>query len=105
MNTIQNTIQTVTVNGREVLDFSKNTPNQCAILPLSVVKRLATFLNDTNLDDIKRRMVRSIKADLTNDMQSYLNILQEEIDFHTTITALMEYKIVSEEPVTQNTYL
>ena len=92
MNTIQNTVQTVTVNGREVLDFSKNTPNQCAILPLSVVKRLATFLNDTNLDDIKRRMIRSINADLTNDMQSYLNILQEEIDFHNTVGAIADYE-------------
>ena len=37
-------------------------------------------------------MIRSINADLTNDMQSYLNILQEEIDFHNTVGAIADYE-------------
>lgn len=94
------------VNVQDIINFTPNTTNEVAIISIPVLKRLAQALSSTSLDSIKRNMSSDLRMNSEIDtMEKYLQVLQTEIDFHTTVTALMEYKTVSEEIVNENNYL
>lgn len=94
------------VNDQNIINFTPNTTSEVAIIAIPVLQRLAHALSSTSLDTIKRNMASDLRLNSEIDtMEKYLVLLQTEIDFHSTVTALMEYKAVSQEPTTQETYL
>jgi hypothetical protein len=94
------------MDNQEIINFTPNTTSEVAIIAIPVLQRLAQALSSTSLDSIKRNMSNDLRMNSEIDtMEKYLALLQTEIDFHTTVTALMEYKAVTEEPKTQDNYL
>jgi phage-related protein len=81
------------VSNQDIINFTPNTTNEVAIISIPVLQRLAQALSSTSLRSIKRDFREIISNDETNTMQEYLQLLQNEIDFHTTVTALMEYQL------------
>jgi len=85
----------VQVNGKEVLDFTPQSTSQAAIVPLSVIQRLAKLLGTANIREIKEEMRDKLSyghpADI-NTMEEYVSVLQEEINFHTTVNLLAMYE-------------
>ena len=102
---MQNLNSTSVIN-QDIINFTPNTTSEVAIIAIPVLQRLAQALYSTSLDSIKRNMASDLRMNSEIDsMEKYLQVLQTEIDFYTTVTALMEYKTVSEEPTTQDNYL
>lgn len=93
MNTQSNTtVNTVQVNGKEVLDFTPQSTSQSAIVPLSVIQKLASLLHNDSLTNIKREMIEVLDETSVNTMEKYVQILQDEVDFHTTVNLLNMYQ-------------
>jgi hypothetical protein len=102
---MQDLNQTSVIN-QDIINFTPNTTSEVAIIAIPVLQRLAQALSSTSLDSIKRHMSNDLRMNSEIDtMEKYLALLQTEIDFHTTVTALMEYKAVSIESTPQNNYL
>jgi len=104
MNTNQNTVPTVQVNGKEVLDFTPQSTSQAAIVPLSVIQRLAAMLDTSTLQSIKRDMRVKLQDNDIDTVEKYVTMLQEEIDFHTTVNLLTMYQPTVETPLTSEGY-
>ena len=87
-------ISTVIVNGKEVLDFTPQSTSQSAIVPLSVIQRLASLLGTESLESIKREMSRKLqdRDGNINSLEKYVQLLQNEIDFHNTVNLLTMYE-------------
>lgn len=102
---MQNLDSTPVIN-QDIINFTPNTTSEVAIIAIPVLQRLAQALSSTSLESIKRNMSSDLRLNSEIDtMEKYLKLLQTEIDFHTTVTALMEYKTVSEELIIQNNCL
>ena len=86
------------INNQEIINFTPNTTSERAIIAIPVLQKLAQALSSTSLDSIKRNMASDLRMNSEIDtMEKYLALLQTEIDFHTTLTTLMEYKAVAVE--------
>ena len=86
------------VNTQDIINFTPNTTNEVAIISIPVLQRLAQALSSTSLASIKREFRDKLSYNNDNGenidtMEKYLQLLQNEIDFHTTVTALMEYQL------------
>lgn len=86
------TVNTVQVNGKEVLDFSPQSTTQLVIVPLSVIQKLASLLDNSNLSEIIRTMRTKLGNHEVDTMEKYVQILQDEIDFHNTVNLLTMYQ-------------
>lgn len=93
MKTKSNTVNTVQVNGKEVLDFTPQYDSQSAIVSLSVIQRLAGLLPITPIHKIVEDMRDKLYILPDNHtIEDYLKLLQDELDFHTTINLLTMYE-------------
>jgi len=95
MNT--NSIPTVNVNGKDVLDFTPQSASQSAIVPLSVIQRLAALLGTSSLESIKRQLRDKLNYNnnegvAIDTIEKYVQLLQDEVDFHTTVNLLTMYQ-------------
>lgn len=90
MKTNVNTVPTVNVNGREVLDFTPDYTTQSAIVSLNVIQRLAGLLPVNTIENITKDL-RYELGNITN-INDYLKLLQDELDFHSTVNLLTMYE-------------
>jgi len=97
MKTPAPTVKTVQVNGKEVLDFTPQSTSQLAIVPLSVIQKLASLLDTQSLYGIKQEMAIVLNNSEINTIEQYVKVLQEEIDFHNTVNLLTSYEPQREE--------
>lgn len=97
-----NNLNSTPVANQDIINFTPNTKSEVAIIAIPVLQRLAETLSATSLETIKRNMANDLSSNPEIDtMKKYLQFLQTEIDFHTTVIALIEYKAASEEPTFQ----
>lgn len=97
-----NNLNSIPVINPDIINFTPNTTSEVAIVAIPVLQKLAQSLSTASLETIKRNMANDLSSNSEIDtMEKYLQVLQTEIDFITTVNALINCKIVAEEPVTQ----
>ena len=102
MNTNNPTIPTVNINGQEVPNFADvQSTTELAIVSLNVINKLAALLPQASLGTIKRELREQL--DGISTMEQYINVLQNEIDFHRTVNLIQSYEApVYQEAVAVN---
>jgi len=88
----QDQTTTVTVNGKEVINFVPDNNTQAAIVSLNVIRRLASLLPSGAFREIKQRMMADI--DDSDSIADYVKLLEDEVDFHRTVNLLTAYQQV-----------
>jgi len=91
----------INLNGAEmkVTNLSPQSERELAIVDLTVLQRLASYLPKADLYGIKNRLKNEI-SDVT-DMAGFVALLEEELAFHKTVnlitTVTMTEETTSEE--------
>ena len=89
-NNSENNVPMIEINGKLVPNFIQENNVEAAIVPLNTIKRLAQLLPISDLDNIKRELIEELR--ITNNLNDYIELLSDEINFHHTINLLVHYK-------------
>lgn len=81
-------------NGNKVIDFTPNNTRQSAIVDLSVLLQLVSYLPVASFARIREEMMARI--DNANNITEYVNVLAAELAFHQSVNLIQDY---TPEPV------
>jgi len=90
--TVSPTVKVIEVNDREILDFTSESTSELVIIPLSVAQKLADLLTNIDLDAVIIQLRNRLGDSDINTIEGYLQVLQEELDFHNTVNLLTTYE-------------
>jgi hypothetical protein len=77
-------------NGRTAISFVPEDSKELAIVPLSVIQRLAKDLPNAPLSSHKHQLKEQILASST--LEDMVQICESFVDFHRTVNLIAEYK-------------
>lgn len=73
-------------NGTKALNLLPDFNGQAVIVPLSMVKRLASMLPTARLDVVVESLVSKVREE--QNLVGYVEVLEEEVAFHRTVNLL-----------------
>lgn len=81
----------IMVEGKQVINLLPENTRQAALVDMKTLGRLAALLPQVSLFEVKRAIIDKISD--SNTMEEFIEVLNTELAFHTTVNLIREVTI------------